>query len=219
MSDIIVPVPLETWAEHFTNRGWSTIQDQIDAGYPLFLQPSASTAVFEDIVDLGVLVTRSTTISVVAPTTALDGSVELTWTLGVSEDGVNFTDYADTTSVLASGFQYVKVRIDAVGADDTSLIRIGGIRLRIAVQKQRDGGRGIANSADVGGTEVIFNTAFLDVESLTVTAKYNANYPKGITALYDFTDTPNPTSFFVYLFDADTGGRVSGEFSWAAEGS
>jgi sulfur carrier protein ThiS len=38
---LFVPVDTEeTWAEHFSSRGWTDIQDQIDAGYPYYAQPT-----------------------------------------------------------------------------------------------------------------------------------------------------------------------------------
>ena len=67
---------------------------------------------------------------------------------------------------------------------------------------------------DTGGTPFYFNVPFVDIESITVT-------PSGTTAriaIYDFVDTPNPTSFKVLLFDT-SGNRVTGGFSWQARGS
>ena len=67
---------------------------------------------------------------------------------------------------------------------------------------------------DTGGTTVNFNVPFVDVESIGVT-------PSGTTAriaIYDFVDTPYPTSFKVLLFDT-SGNRVTGGFSWQARGS
>ena len=39
-----------------------------------------------------------------------------------------------------------------------------------------------------------------------------------LIAIYDFTDTPNPTSFKVLLYNS-SGTRVSGDFSWTARGN
>jgi len=64
------------------------------------------------------------------------------------------------------------------------------------------------------GTKVLFTKTFVDITSLTVTASAVSN----ITAVYDFSDNPNPDRFYVYLFD-DTGTELSsGDFSWIARG-
>ena len=38
------------------------------------------------------------------------------------------------------------------------------------------------------------------------------------TAIYDFNDVANPTSFIVYLMNAQTGAFVTGDFTWQATG-
>jgi hypothetical protein len=58
-----------------------------------------------------------------------------------------------------------------------------------------------------------FNTQFVDVMSITVTA--GGTVPAVV--LYDFIDVPNPTSFKVRMYDMN-GFRISGTFSWAARG-
>lgn len=93
------------------------------------------------------------------------------------------------------------------------LLRLSQIRVTLAVKKIYDSGVGTADETDVGGTEVTFNKTFIDIRNILVSPKGTS----AIIAVYDFVDAPNPTSFFVYLFDA-SGTRVSGDFSWDAEG-
>ena len=64
-----------------------------------------------------------------------------------------------------------------------------------------------------GGTPVAFGINFVDVEAISVTP--SGTVPR--VAIYDFQDTPNPTTFKVLLFDM-SGVRVSGGFSWSARG-
>ena len=87
----------------------------------------------------------------------------------------------------------------------------------MAIKRRNDNGTGYAVSTDVGGTVVNFTPGtFIDVESIDVTAAVPAGgQPR--TALYDFVDVPNPTSFKVLLYDLN-GNRVSGSFSWSAKG-
>jgi len=88
------------------------------------------------------------------------------------------------------------------------------LNLRLETKQIGDSGNGTASASDSGGTTVNFNVNFVDVESITVTPSGTA--PR--TAIYDFVDAPNPTSFKVLLFDA-SGTRQSGGFSWQARGS
>ena len=116
-------------------------------------------------------------------------------------------------SVLASNFRYVKVRYDFTASGGDDLIRVHGLNIKLSAKLKTDNGSGTANAADAGGTTVTFNVPFIDVESVNVT-------PIGTAAryaVYDFADSPNPTSFKVLLYDMN-GNRVSGGFSWTARG-
>jgi hypothetical protein len=124
-----------------------------------------------------------------------------------------WTNYPGQSQIVAGDFRYVKVRLDfsASGGDD--LIEISSLNVKLATKLKNDGGDGMANAVDVGGTTVNFTTSFIDVSSITVT-------PKGTTAriaIYDFVDAPYQTSFKVLLYDTN-GNRVSGPFSWSAKG-
>lgn len=44
---------VETVQTHFTSRTWSTPQDQITAGYPIFSQPTATVGAYEEVIDYG----------------------------------------------------------------------------------------------------------------------------------------------------------------------
>lgn len=210
---IIGPVnTTETYAEHFINNSWSTPQDQIDAGYPLYIQPTPASASAEVIIDLlSVLSTGKIKLS--STVDILAGAPSYAWTLGYSEDGVTYTD-AVATEVFASDFRYIKVRIDVTSAAGQDLLQVVEAAIQVDVKIRTDQGSGTANAADVSGTSVAFNYAFADITSIVVTP----NSTTQVTAVYDFTDVPNPTGFSVYLFD-NTGARVSGGFSWTARGA
>ena len=44
---------VETVQSHFTSRTWSTPQDQITAGYPIFSQPTSTVGAYEEVIDYG----------------------------------------------------------------------------------------------------------------------------------------------------------------------
>lgn len=202
----------ETYEQHFTSRSWATPQAQVNAGFPIFIQPTLASGYYEETVDAGALLAGSkVTVTVNGATVA--GSATVTTRISLSANGSTWTDYDNTSSVFGTSFRYVKYRITVTGANTTALYRIAGINLRIDSKLINDAGGATCNSADVGGTTVNFNIPFVDVVSIEVT-------PKGTTPVipvYDFTDVPNPTSFKILLFST-SGTRVSGEVSWSVKG-
>lgn len=201
-----------TWTSHFTSKGWTTPQNQIDAGYPIYIQPSVTPAYYEETVDLGtVLASSRVTINMSGST--VSGTITTSCDISLSADGSTWTDYAGVWQVYGTNFRYYKFKITLTGSDDKALYKITSINSVLDAKLRNDAGTATANASDVGGTVVNFNIQFIDVTSITVT-------PQGttpLTALYDFTDTPNPTSFKVLLFNS-SGSRVSGSVSWQARG-
>lgn len=219
--DNIMTLPVnvdETFEEHFTSHSWSTPQDQVNAGYSRFCQPTESTAQFVGTVDLGATVPYGCLVTLTLARSEIVSGITLAPTISVSVDNTSWTDYADHYQIYVSSFRYLKVTLDATGGG-TALDEIQEARITVAKQELRDEGSGTAASGDSGGTTVSFNKTFVDVESINVTAKYQAAETKGVTAVYDFTDVPNPTSFKVLLYSNNSGTRISGAFSWHATGS
>jgi hypothetical protein len=204
----------ETFEQHFTTNSKTTIQGFIDAGYTIWSQPSPASGYAEWTYDLGQtipqnLVTLSyTQANVVAGITT---SPRISWR---NSTGDPWTDGdAGASQVFAINFRYVKVRLTFTAATDKALAIISAVRAKIDTKKQTDSGTGTANAADSGGTTVNFNLAFLDVVSIVVTPQATSR----VTAVVDFNDVSNPTTFKVLLFDTN-GTRVSGGFRWTAEG-
>jgi hypothetical protein len=202
----------ETFEQHFLTRSWATPQAQVDAGFPIFIQPTLTSGSYEETVDAGALLAASkVTVTINGATVA--GSVTVVTRISLSANGTTWTDYDNTTSVFGTSFRYVKYRITVTGANTTALYRLTGINLRIDSKLINDAGTATCNAADSGGTTVNFNIPFVDVVSIEVT-------PKGTTPIipvYDFTDVPNPTSFKILLFST-SGTRVSGDVSWSVKG-
>ena len=210
----IAPVETsETWETHFTSRGWSTPQDQITAGYPLYIEPSASSGYYEEVIDYGTVL-AATKITTTLSYTISAGSPTVTPSISVRKLSSDpWTTYSGVNAVYVTDFQYVKVRYDFASSGGDDLVSITGLNVRFDVKLKSDSGVVSAVSTDSGGTSVAFNVSFVDVASITVT-------PKGTSAriaVYDFIDAPNPTSFKVLLFDT-SGNRVSGDVSWSVKG-
>lgn len=209
---LIVPVDTaETWQQHFQRRGWQTIQDQLNAGYPYFLQPTPGTARLVQVFDYGVLISN-TSVSVQPTQEIIAGDVTAVPTLESSEDGTTWNYLGSGWNAVIPRFRYLRLTVDYTGADDKALALVDYTAI-LSVRYIDDSGRGTANAADAGGTQVLFNRAFIDVDSLQVT-------PSGTEARYatwDFQDVADPVGFKVLLWSA-AGQRVSGPFSWTARG-
>lgn len=206
------PVNLtETYGDHFTSHSWSTPQDQITAGYPVYIQPVPTTAQFVEIIDYGA--TIPTTIIAVNMTKAdTGGVVGATCTIETSTNGSTWTTVGTDFQAIASNFRYIRVTIDFT-SDGIAVTNVTSLHYVLSVKQKTDNGTISALSTDVGGTVVNFNTPFVDVLSIVLTPMSTLQ----LTAVADFVDAPNPTSFKVLVFNS-AGARVSSMVSWTVRG-
>jgi predicted phage tail protein len=205
----------ETWQSHFTSRSWTTPQDQINAGFPVYVMPSQTTGQYYEDIDYGAIL-AGTKISTTLTTDAIAGVTTITPSISIKKlVGDPWIVYSGATSVFATDFRYVRTQYDFVSSGNYDLLEITALNTRLDSKIRSNSGNGTANATDSGGTVVNFTLtpSFVDVDSIVVT-------PAGITsatAVYDFVDAPNPTSFKVLLFNA-SGTRMNGGFSWSARG-
>lgn len=199
----------ETWETHFTSMGWNTPQDQVNAGFPIYIQPGESSGHIESVIDAGATLSSSK-IAVTATQETIGGAPSFAYTISVSNTSSTgpWTNYSGQ-QVFATNFRWVKIRI----AVSSGIGAISDGHVRLEIKSKSDSGEVTANAADSGGTTVNFGTSFISVNSITLT-------PKGTSAriaIYDFAGGANPTSFKALLYDT-TGTRVSGSVSWQAFG-
>jgi len=225
----------ETWAEHFEKLPGHTVPTTIDNdtitidsemtidddyqsiqqlhinnGYNGYLQPTPSSASLEVVQDyLGEL--SLSRIQLTPDVDILSGAPDAVYTIGYSQDGITYTDVVGLETI-GINFRYVRVRVDITSTSDLDLMRINALRVRLDVKLRTDAGRVTVSST--GGTQVLFNIPFVDVQSITV----SANSTSFKNAIYYFVDTPNPAGFYVYLFDSDGNELDTGEVSWNARG-
>jgi hypothetical protein len=184
------------------------------AGYPHWVQPSKNTALYSEIFDYEATL-PATKITVDKTFTILDGVVS-TWT--------NIYTRATTTdawtTVVTSGveayaqnFRYVRTDLNFVASGGDDLATVTDFVVRLDSKLKNDAGNSTVD-VPASGAEVVFNVDFVDVESITITPAAGGS---ARTAIYDFTDVPNPSSFTAYLFN-ENGVYVSGAFSWNARG-
>jgi hypothetical protein len=203
----------ETWQSHFTTRGWTTPQDQINAGYAWYAMPSQTSGQYYEDIDYGAVLV-GTKITATLDSFALAGATTITPSILVRKLLTDaWTTYAGVSNVYATNFRYVRVQFAFASSGGNDLQQITGLTTRLDSKQRTDSGNGNAVSTDAGGTVVTFNIAFVDVDSISVTATATS----AVIAVYDFVDVPYPTTFKVLLYNT-SGTRVSGSFSWTARG-
>ena len=233
----VLPVnTTETWQQHFVNNSWATPQAQVTAGYAYFIKPE-QTATYYQKWDMGTEIDSAT---ITLTTTAEDtvAAVSSTPTLYYSNsetifevaDITNHSGWtagtAGNTSLLANTFRYVKVKIEYDGSTNKGFKSISQQSISLGLGTVRDQATedvSITWANRATGATVSFNKSFKDVNSITVSPKFltngnNNGSGRQNTAIYDFTDVVNPTTFKVYLLDAQEGTFSDGTFTWQATG-
>ena len=204
-----------TWQEHFVNRSWLSPQDQVNAQYPIYIQPINLTGSYEETFDYGI-VFHNVIVTIAWNTNDLSliSAMGIVVKLQVSEDGTNYSAYSDGASQFFDAFRYLKLRLEFTGEDDHALIELFNLTITLNVKRENDGGEVAAVATDPGGTVVNFNKLFRDIESITCTTKSTL---EPFVVIFDFQDVPDPRSFKVLVFDT-MGARVSRTVDWKARG-
>lgn len=207
----------QTFQAHFTSHGWANPSDQVAAGYDPFIEPSIAGGTYVEIIDYGgilsnLIFTASWTL------VTIDGAVSVSCSLESSTDGAIWTAPAAGASTYFASARYVRITltftdIDGSAPANDSLAELSGLTFVLNVKREVDGGSVAALLTDATGTQVLFNKAFKDIESITLDPLSTLQ----LTAIYDFVDIPNPTGFKVYVYDS-AGIRVSATVSWKARG-
>lgn len=205
----------ETWQQHFTSRGWTTLQDQINAGFTDFLSPSLTPGQYTEEIDYGSIV-PSSKITAVLTSNAVSGTVTATPTISVKKLSTDpWMTFPGVSSVFATEFQFIQIQYDFADTGGNDLLAVTALSVRLDSKIRTESGSGTASQTDLGGTLVNFTISpgFVDVDSIVVTPL--TTIP--VMAVYNFTDVQNPTGFRVLLYRS-TGARISGPFSWTARG-
>ena len=220
---LVLPVnTTETWESHFTTRGWAGPSAQVSAGYPVFIQPGTTTGYYEEVFDYGAtLAAMKVTASYLLNTVV--GSVSSSVTITVALNS-GFTSNVQTFAGAQGygvNFRYVKVRVNVTATNDQGIAELSNLTIKLDTKLKNQAGSVYANAADSGGTIVYLTEdrtstgpkTFIDVESITVAAQGTTP----LYAIYDFTDSFDPLSFKVLLFNS-SGTRVSGTVSYSVRG-
>ena len=221
----------ETWKQHFIGTGseaspqFNTMTALITANptNTHYLEPAPSTGFYEEVYDYGTNL-ASTKISVIQGGGGIgSGSIQNQGTINTATgtSGAFTTDGVTQNgqSFFRFGTQFRRVKYKTiVNSTDGRYRKITSLNLKLDTKILNDTGIGTANVNDSGGTTVNFNVSFVDVQGIAVTPNINGATAEGIIPVVDFVDSPNPTSFKVYLFNT-SGTRVSGNFTWQCRGT
>lgn len=204
-----------TFQAHFTSRSWLTPRNQMDAGYPIYIQPSNTTGSYEEVFDYGavfsnVIVTITWNLNILTPASA----VNILARMAGSTDNVTYSAFTNGSSQFFPSFRYLKLRLEFTGADNKALIELYNLTINLNVKREMDGGEVFAPLTDVNGTQVFFTKPFKDIESITCTVK---SVKEPYMVIYNFVDIPNPLYFFVFVFDT-AGNRATKTVEWKARG-
>ena len=203
----------QSWATHYTANGWTTPQDQIDAGYPLYAQPSTTSGSYDETYDYGATLS-ATSITVTAQYTVLTGTVAVAcqiyskllvgdpWTAAP----------AGFTALITGSFRYIRVVISLSCTAGANLLTLDTLSFKLSSKLRTDSGSFVISNATTG-VVVPFNLAFVDANTPLV--QPNGTVP--LIPVVDFADVANPVDFIVYLYN-QAGAKVTGSGSWTARG-
>jgi hypothetical protein len=208
---IIGLVYIHTWEEHYVYFGYANPQEQIDAGFPIYYQPpETGEGSYEEIFDFGEIHTNLVVVADYSKQQFV-GNTTINTEISYSEDGISWSVPVIGNSVLATSFQYVKVKWILTNIDEVSTVFLTNLKVILNVTLVLDSGSMDCLASDVDGTEIFYNKEFIGISSVTATATVSTQ------PLYAVVDAATKDSFKVLVFDS-SGNRVDASISWKARG-
>ena len=207
----------QTWATHFTGHSWTSPNDQITAGYPIYAEPSLASGSYTETYDYGTSIPAS--IITVTPTyNILAGSESITCQISTSPDGTTWTALTAGFSGLGTSFRYVKFVLTVSGTAGANLIQITNINLKLNIKQRMDSGQSTSVVSGTSGVTVNFNYPFIEADYPDVQpgGLDSHNLPWRPAVIY--SGPPNPTSFAVRMFDSAGVETAGVPFSWKTRG-
>lgn len=203
----------ETFGSHFSTRGWTSPQDQISAGFPIYAEPSVVSGSYDESFDYGAVL-PATTVQATLGYTVAAGTVAVScqiYTRLLATDAWTAAT-AGATSVLATNFRYVRVVWSLSCTAGANLLRIDSFTLKLSAKQRIDSGSGVVTNAAIG-VWVPFAVAFISADVPVV-------QPAGTAPLIpvvDYAGGAYPTGATVRLYNL-AGTAVTGAFSWSTRG-
>lgn len=140
---LVLPVDtVESFSGHFTTRSWNTPTDQINAGFPVYIQPGTSSGYYEEVFDYGTTL-GSSQITVSLSGVNIAGSPNISVLISSSLNGSTYTSFPAGTSAFATNFRYIKVRVSATQVTSGNIYSISGLVVRLDAKQKTDSGSSV----------------------------------------------------------------------------
>jgi hypothetical protein len=212
--DWLMPVHARSWVDNIEGEGWNSPQDQVDAGFLLYVQPAkvSEPATFEWEHDYGATI-PTVKLSADVFYTVLDGAptvATLFYVKALAGDAWTLVGPADGSQLVPGGMRYV--RIVTTVTPETGrhgLLILTSIQYRLAVQYFTD--QGIATTDASGLATVDFNYDFTDVRTVQLSPG------DADIKFYSYEVATDQDSMEIFATD-ETLAPVSGEMSWLVRG-
>lgn len=183
-TSLILPVnTTETWEQHFLSRSWTTPQDQINAGFPIYVQPGVLNGSYQEVFDFGTVL-ASSQITVNTQGSIISGAITTAIRIEISLNNSTWSIVSENNLAFATNFRYVRVTFSVVGANNTAIYRLDSLTVRLDAKQKTDSGNNVVSASDTNGTLVNFGREFIDVTSITVSPQSTTP----VYAVYDFQD-------------------------------
>lgn len=168
---VTMPVNLtSTFENHFTSKGWSGPQAQIDAFYPIYAQPSLSSGYYEEIIDFGSTF-GSSQVTITTTGVVIAGSPIVGLVMSYSNNGTTFSTPTTDKISFITNFRYIKIKVSvSQSGSDKAIYALNYLNVRLDSKIKDDAGNTVCSELDPGAL-VNFNREFVDVTSITVTPK------------------------------------------------
>lgn len=140
---LVLPVDtVESFSGHFTTRSWNTPTDQINAGFPVYIQPGTTSGYYEEVFDYGTTL-GSSQVTVSLSGVNIAGSPDISVIISSSLDGITYTSFPAGTSAFATNFRYIKVRVTATQVTSGNIYSISGLVVRLDAKQRTDSGSSV----------------------------------------------------------------------------
>lgn len=167
-----------------TGGNWASPSAQVSAGFPVYIQPSLATGIYEEIFDLGTVYTSSQ-ITLTYVGTTISGTVSVVTDLTYSSDNSTYTPAYPGTVLFGTNIRYVKVKVIVSQTDaNQGLYKLSYLNVRLDSKIKNDSGSVSCVSTHTDGTSFNFNKEFVKINSITLTPSGTTR----LTAVYDYTD-------------------------------
>ena len=174
-----------------TYAAWASPNDQVNAGFPVMIQPYPLSASYQEPdIDMGQSITSQ--IQVTYTGSAFAGAPVVGCTISISPDGSTWTDFPGVTALYET-FRYVRVKLDVTAYGDDAYT-LADLIITVAAKLHSEVGTVTATGAT--GTIVNFPSEFLSVTSIVTSAQQSGTITPVIT-VHNFRGSSDAITYSV----------------------